>query len=158
MTRVASFCCRGVPLGEDVTVVVGQLLTWGDVADGLDPDPAILDHGVAVRITGVVDEASLVAVDRRIHDQIVIDGEQEGVMRLTGNVRVSLVCLGGRQPFTRILNESDTGGDVLGGEGADPVNSGRSELERPCSGDRLLHLGKIAVGRMRRARGGRSVR
>src|SRR4051812_20648173 len=48
-----------VPLLQHVRVVVRQLLSRRHVADRLDPDPPVVDHGVAVRVARVVDEPRL---------------------------------------------------------------------------------------------------
>src|SRR4051794_20482123 len=66
---------RGVPLLEDVGIVVCQLLTRLDVANRLDPDTTLVDHGVTVWIARVVDEPRFVAVHGRVDHDVVIDRE-----------------------------------------------------------------------------------
>src|SRR5215831_11495405 len=83
-----SLSSRRVALLEDVLVVVRELVTGSDVAHGRDPDAPVLDDRVAVRITRVIDEPRLVAVDRRVDDDIVVNGEEERVMPLAGHVGV----------------------------------------------------------------------
>src|ERR1700730_11430321 len=56
-------------------VVVGQLLAFSNVARGADPDHALLDVDVAVRLAPVIDEARHVADHARIDDRPV--GELE---------------------------------------------------------------------------------
>lgn len=60
-------------------VVVGELLSAADAARGKDDDVLLAVHsedpGVAVRLTGVVDEAGGVAVHRSIHHFVVIDAK-----------------------------------------------------------------------------------
>ena len=74
---VAGQLAAGVLHGE--LVVVGELLAGADAARGQDDDvlPAIHgDHArVAVGLTGVVDEASGVAVHRGVHHLVVVDAE-----------------------------------------------------------------------------------
>src|SRR5690348_876261 len=86
-TRRGATVAREPPLGgrrvallEHVGIVVGELLARRDLANRLDPDATVLDHGVAVRRTRVIDEACLVAVDRGVDDNlvalIIVDGKE----------------------------------------------------------------------------------
>src|SRR5688500_10776867 len=101
-----------VALVEHVRVVVGQLLARRDVADRLDPDAAVIDHGVAVRIARMVDEAGVVAVHRRVDYQVVVDREQERMMTLPLHVGVARVRLRRSEPFAGVLDQPHALGNV----------------------------------------------
>lgn len=65
---------------ELVRIIVRQLFAWLNVPDRLDPDPIILDHGVAVGIAGVIDEPCVIPVHCGVDHDPIVDREQEGVM------------------------------------------------------------------------------
>src|SRR3954471_6957500 len=59
----AAFGRWRMPLVEHIRVIVRELLSGRHVPNSLDPDAAIVDDGIAVRIAGVVDESGVVTVD-----------------------------------------------------------------------------------------------
>src|SRR5580693_8676678 len=63
---------RIVGLALDL-VVVGELLTRSDIADGLDEHAALLNDGLAVRVAAVIDEARLVTIDAGVDDGAPVD-------------------------------------------------------------------------------------
>ena len=83
MARIATFRGWRVTFGECERVIVREFFTGCDIAHRLDPDATIVDHGVAVRITRMIDPARIVAVDCGIDDDAVVDCKQERVMSLT---------------------------------------------------------------------------
>lgn len=118
-----------MPFLQLVRVVVRQLLSRFHIPDRLDPDPAIIDHSVAVRFTGVVDPPGVVAVNGGVHHPLVVDREQEGVMSFAGLLRVAGIRLCRRQSLTGVLNQPHAGGDAPGREGAESLDRGFADLE-----------------------------
>ena len=115
---------------EDVRVVVRQLLARLDISNRLDPNPAVLDHRVAIRIARVIDESRLVSADSRVDHDVVIDREQERVVALALDVRIARVRLGRRQTFARILYKPRPGGNATRREGTEALNRRAANLER----------------------------
>src|SRR5882672_4604487 len=70
---------RIVVLALDLVVVV-ELFARLDVAQRFDEDAPLLDHGLAVRVAGVVDVARLVAADARVDHRALVDDEEERVV------------------------------------------------------------------------------
>ena len=56
-------------------LVVGQLLSLAAVTASPEPDDALLDVNVAVRLAGVIDEAGYVAADAGVHRRAGGDGQ-----------------------------------------------------------------------------------
>jgi hypothetical protein len=61
--------------------------------DSIQMRPSV-DDGVAVGVAGVVDPAGVVPVDRCVDHHVVVDGEEEGVVPLAGDVGVARLGLG----------------------------------------------------------------
>lgn len=128
-TRIPPLRRRRMPFLQLVRVVVRQLLSRRYVADRFDPDSPIVNHRVAVRIAGVIDEPRVVPVDRRVDHDVIVDREQERVM--AGAVfRIARVGDGWRQSLARVLDQPCAGGNAPGGERAKSLDRGRPDLER----------------------------
>src|SRR6185437_9517677 len=129
VTGIAALCGGCVALVEHVGVVIRQLLAGRDRAHRLDPDAPIVYHGIAIRLARVIDVARIVAADGGVDDDIIVDGEQEGVVPLERRVGIARVRRRGRQPLTRVLDEARSGGDSRGGKGAESLDGRRANLE-----------------------------
>jgi hypothetical protein len=114
---------------EHVRVVVRELFARLDVANGLDPNATVVDHGVAIRIARVIDESRLVAVDGGVDHDVVVDREQERVMSFAVDVGISRVGFGGREPLTRVFDETRPRGNSARSECTEPLNRRRANLE-----------------------------
>src|SRR5687768_12333429 len=88
-----------------------------------------MDHGVAVRVAGVVDPPGVVPVNGGVHHPLVVDREQEGVVALAGFVRVARIRLCRRQSLTGVLDQAHAGGYAPGCEGAESLDRGFADLE-----------------------------
>ena len=85
-------------LGRAISVVEEELLPRLDVPLGEDADAVVAVHlqhfGLAVGIDGVVGEPDLVALPRGVHDELVVEVEEEGahvlVVHLSSPVRLVL--------------------------------------------------------------------
>lgn len=129
-TGIAAFGRRGVALLENVCVVVRELFARLDVANRLDPDAAVVDHRIAVRVARVVDEPRLVAADRRVDHHVVVDREEEGVVPLTFYVGIACVGFGGREAFAGVFDETRARGYRARGECAESLDRRLANLER----------------------------
>jgi hypothetical protein len=123
-----------VPLVEDERVVVTELLSWTNVTDRLDPDAAIVDHRVAIRVAAVVDPARLVAVDGRVDDDIIIDGKEKRVLR-AWHLGISGVRLGRGKALSGVFDESSPGRNRSRGKSAQAVDTRIPDLEWQLVGD-----------------------
>src|SRR6185437_8693746 len=121
---------RRVPLFEQVRVVVRQLLARRDVANRLGPDPAVLDHGVAIRVARVIDEPCVVAVDRGVDHYVVVDREEERVMAFARHVGIARVGFSRCEPFAGVLDEARALWNAARREGAQSLHRRRPNLER----------------------------
>src|SRR6185437_2853565 len=97
---------RRVPLFEQVRVVVRQLLARRDVANRLDPDPAVLDH------------------------HVVVDREEERVMAFARHVGIARVGFSRCEPFAGVLDEARALWNAARREGAQSLHRRRPNLER----------------------------
>jgi len=93
-----------VTLVENIGVVVRQLLARGDIADGLDPDPAVVDHRIAVGIARVIYESRIVATHGGVDDDIIVDRKKISMVTLSRVVRVPLIRLRGCKPLTAVFD------------------------------------------------------
>src|SRR5690606_12264044 len=107
---------------------VRQLLAALDVADRLDEDAAVLVHRLAVRFARVVDPARVVAAPAAVDHRLVVDGEEEGVVRLDVVV-VAAVGLFPTDPFAPVLDQARALGDAARGEHALAVDLRAADLE-----------------------------
>jgi len=139
VARVPLFHRRGVPLLEHEGVVVHELLAHLDVVKGFDPESLIVHDHIAVGCAGVVEEACFVAVHRRVHHHVVVDGEQKGVMPLPGLVGVARLGFGGGESLPGILEDASAGGYGAHREGAHPLDGALAHLEGKSVGD--IHAG-----------------
>ena len=114
---------------EHIRVVVRELFARFDVANGLDPDATVVDRRVAIRIARVIDESRLVAADGGIDHDVIVDREQERVMTFAVDVGISCVGFGGREPLTRVFDETRPRGNSARSECAEPLNRRRANLE-----------------------------
>ena len=140
-----------MPLLEDVRVVVGQLLARADVANCLDPDSAVVNDGIAVRIARVVDEARFVALERRVDHDLVVNRKEKGVVPLACNVGITRVGLRNSEPLPRIFDEPDASRNGTSGKPADALHGRLAKIEpevwrrghgkryRKCSGQALQY-------------------
>ena len=80
-------------LVENVGVIVRQFFSNFHIPDRFDPDPAVLDYGITVRIARVVDKPRIVPVDRRVDHDVIVNREEIRVMSLAFVVGVPLVRL-----------------------------------------------------------------
>jgi len=71
-----------VRLVELDRVVVRELLSGTDVADGHDPHLVPVRDRLAVRFAGVIDEPGLIPADVRIDHPFIVEREEVGVLRL----------------------------------------------------------------------------
>ena len=117
-------------LVEDVGVVVRQLFARLDVANRLDPDTAVVDHRVAVRVARVVDEPCLVAADGGVDYHVVVDREKERVVPFSLDVGIARVGLGRSETLAGVFDETYTRRDAAGGECAQALNRRPANLER----------------------------
>src|SRR5690606_20961713 len=107
---------------------VRQLLAALDVAERLDEDAAVLVHRLAVRVARVVDPAGIVAAPAAVDHRLVINGEEEGVVRLDVVV-VAAVGLFPTDPFAPVLDQARALGDAARGEHALAVDLRAADLE-----------------------------
>src|ERR1700728_5449059 len=96
---------RVVALAPDL-IVVGELFARGDIAQRVDEHPRALDHRLAVRLAGVIDEARLVAADTRVDDRVLVGDEQERVVVVRCLVIVALVGLGVRDALAQVFEDA----------------------------------------------------
>jgi len=118
-----------MPFLQLVRVVVRQLLSGFYIPDRLDPDPAIIDHSVAVWFAGVVDPPGVVAFNGGVHHPLVVDREQEGVVSLAGFVRVACIRLRRRKSLAGVFDQPHAGGYAPGRESAESLDRGFADLE-----------------------------
>ena len=78
---------------ENVGVIIRKLFARFHIADGLDPYTLVVDHGIAVGITGVVYEPRFIPIDRSIDDDVIIDREEIRVVSRCCVIGVSRVCV-----------------------------------------------------------------
>src|SRR5712692_6600934 len=62
-----------------IAVIVGQLLAWGDIAEGHNPDGAEGDDRVTIRLAGMVDKAGRVHVRLAVNIIAVIQRKDAGI-------------------------------------------------------------------------------
>src|SRR5580704_5224649 len=135
---------RIVGLALDL-VVVGELLAGGDVAQRLDEHAALLDHGLAVRVAAMIDEARLVAIDAGVDDRAPVDDEEERMVVVLVLVVVAPVGLGVRHALAKVLDHACALLDALGGEHAQAVQRRVAHLDaRGCAACRA-HTATAAV-------------
>jgi hypothetical protein len=145
----ATACCRGggedgVDIGRVVRltldlIVVSELLARLDRAQCFDEHPTALDHRLAVRVAGVIDEARLVAIDACIDDGALIHDEQKSVGVAGILVLVAAVGLGVRDALAHVLDDARALADTARGEHTQPVQRRRAHLD-----ERSLVLGRAA--------------
>ena len=82
MTWKAPLRGGSVSFLQNVGVIIRQLLARFHIPNGFDPDPAVVDDRIAVRVAGVVDEPRLVSVDGCIDHDVVIDSEEIRVVTI----------------------------------------------------------------------------
>ena len=84
-------------LGRAISVVKEELLPRLDVPLGEDADAVVAVHlqhfGLAVGIDGVVGEPDLVALPRGVHDELVVEVEEEGTHVLVVNLSTTVSLL-----------------------------------------------------------------
>src|SRR5688572_20440243 len=112
-----------------VRVVVRQLLAGSDAANRLDVDALSLVYRFAVRRTAVIDEARLVAVDRRVDHGLAVDGKQKGVVTAHAAVIVACVRFLRRDALTDVLDDACTLSDRANGESTAALDAGLAKLE-----------------------------
>ena len=105
MTRESSLRGRRVSLVENVRVIVRQFFSNFHIPDGFDPDPAVLDHSITVRIARVIDEARIIPVDGRVDHDVIVNCEEIGVMSRAFVVGIPLVRLARSEPLAGVFNE-----------------------------------------------------
>src|SRR5215207_5279673 len=93
-----------------VLVVVDELRARRDRLDRLDEDALAIVDRLAVRRAGVIDEARIVPLHRRVDHRLVVDGEEEGVVAVHLLVVVALVR---RAPGDALPNVLDDAGALL---------------------------------------------
>ena len=103
MAGEAPFGGWTVAFVENVRVVIRELFAGLNLPDGLDPDPPILYHCIAVRIAGMIDEPRLISAYGSIDDDVVVDSEEVGVVPAS-IVGVPGIRLGRSQPLPGVLN------------------------------------------------------
>lgn len=123
---------RGVAFLEDILVVVGELFAGRDVPDRVDPDLRSLSHRIAIGLARVVDPPRGVAAHGGIDHDAVVDGEQEGMVPLAGDVGIARVGLGRRQELAGVFDEAGAGLDPAGGESAAALDGRLPDRERPA--------------------------
>jgi YVTN family beta-propeller protein len=106
-----------VALFELVGIIVRQFLPGLHIPDRLDPDSPFLDHGVAVGIAGVIDESGVVALERGIDHDVIVDGEEERVMPVA-IVWIAGIGLLRREALPGVFDQARALGNELGGKGA----------------------------------------
>src|SRR5215510_159220 len=114
-----------------VLIVVRQFGPHRNALDRRDPDAAVPDAGLAVRITRMVDESRLIPVKGRVDAGAGAENEQKRVMLGHRIVFVPAVGFSVADPFTGVFDDLRSLRDVLHGERAESVNSGGTELH-PC--------------------------
>src|SRR3954463_6703276 len=112
-----------------VLVIVRQLGTGRYALDRFDPDATALDVRVTVRITRVVDEARIVAVEGGVDDPPAVQREQKRVVPLIPLVGIPAIRFRVADRFTGILDDACAVRDVLSREGAEPLNGRLAQLE-----------------------------
>ena len=122
-----------VALAADL-IVVGELLTRGDAADRIDEDPRVLDHGLAVWLTGVIDEARLVAVDSGVDHGGIVGDEKERVTVVRLLVLVAPVGLLVGDALTEVFDDARAARDALSREYAESVERGSPHLDERLRG------------------------
>ena len=120
---------RRVPLIEDIRIIVHKLLAGFDVVDGIDPNPSLFNHGIAVGRTGVIEEPCIVAIYGGIDDDGVVDGKQIGVMAVFGVVGIAGIRFRRCYALTGIFDEPGPGGNVMGGKSAEALDRRPSNFE-----------------------------
>src|SRR5256885_9308776 len=115
--RPAAFRCAAVASIEGeilsgvlvqifVLVIVRQLRTLRNALDRFDPDMSALDERIAIRITGVIDEACVVSIERGVDDPFAVQREQKGVMTLVPLIRISAIGLGIADLLADVLDDA----------------------------------------------------
>ena len=77
----------------------------------------------------MIEEAGLVAVLRGVDHDVLVDGEQEGVMPFTVHLGIALVRLVGSEPFAGVFDHPRACGNPRRGEGADALKWRGVDLE-----------------------------
>jgi hypothetical protein len=114
-------------------VVVGQLLTGLDGADGLDEDPPIVDHRLAIRIAAMVDETRIVAIGAAVDDHGAVHDEQKCMIVADVFVPVALIGLTVRHAIAQVLDDARALADAAQGERAAAVNARAAHAHHPRS-------------------------
>ena len=94
---------RRVGLVNDQAIVVIELFTRLDVAQGLDVDAVIFFIGFAVGVAAVIDPPRRVAAVQSVNDPVFVHMEIEGVVGVCGVVRVAVLRFIPADDLTHIL-------------------------------------------------------
>ena len=78
----------------------------------------------------MVNESRLVSVYSRVDDDVIVDGEEKGVMALPGHIRIARIGLRRSEALTRVLDEPYAGRDGSRGERTEALHGRRVDLER----------------------------
>ena len=90
--RVFGLELRCVRLVNDQAVVVIELFTRLDVAQGLDEDSVVLFIGFAVGVATVIDPPRGVAAVQGVYHLVFVDMEIKSVIGVGGVMRVAILC------------------------------------------------------------------
>jgi hypothetical protein len=138
MTRKATLRRWTVALFENVGVVVRKLFSGKYVSNRLDPDSIVVDDCITVRVTGVIDEPRLIATNRSVDHDVIIDCEKIRVMSLRFFIRVASIGLRWRESLTCVLDQPYTSGNESRCERSQPLNRRFSNPERKNTGFSLV--------------------
>ena len=114
--RVLRFQFGRVGLVNDQAVVVIELFTGLDVAQGFDVDAVVVFIGFTVGVAAVVDPTRGVAAVQGVNHPVFIHMEIEGVIGIGRVVGVAVLRLVPADHFTDIFKQGLAFGKVLQGE------------------------------------------
>jgi hypothetical protein len=114
-----------VPL---VLVVVEEFFAGVYRPNGVDEDPSILDHGLAVGVAGVIDVARVPAIDGCIDALAPASGEEKGVMGLGVAIGVTAVSLRVADNLSGVFRYARALTDLLNCERAAPRDWAASDF------------------------------
>ena len=141
MTGVLCFCRRVLLSIAREIVIIGQLLAFGDGLYRLDIDVLLIQDCPAVWLTGMIDEARLVAAHPGVDGDVLIHDEQQHMRMLRLIVVVASVGFLGRDPFSEIFNDARPFADALRGEPAESLNGRVANLKGRIAHRYLLPTG-----------------
>ncbi len=107
----------------------------------MDVHPAFFFLRLAIRRTGMIDPARIIAFIAAVDQLATVKTEEKGVIRILRVLPETFFCLLFRNALAPVFNETSPGRNLAGSEHAVAVNAGMPDLDQ-----RFSSCGERGVG------------